>query len=738
MIAYVAVSLLLILANGVLWTSTWHASPAFHTLMEAVATLLAAVVGVVALVRYYSQKNNIMLLIGTGFLGASLLDGYHAVFTSWPFMARFPSPPPSLIPWSWFASHLFLSVLLWWSWFAARNEERHGEVRLLDGRVVFGWVAIFTIGTGVWFAVVPMPRAIYPELAIPRPQELIPAAFLLAALVGYLRRGGWKESVWEHWLVLCILMRLLGMVPAMALSSSLHDQFFQGAHLFKQLSYLSVLIGLLFSMYELFRKAEMKTQELDEQVKTRTSALTQAFDLLQAENIQRKRVERRLAAQYAVTRVLAESSTLQEASPKIVQAICESLEWEVGGIWTVDRDANLLRCLEVWHTPQAKVAEFVAITRQRTFLPGIGMPGRVWARGEPAWIPDVVQDSNFPRAPFAAKVGLHGAVGFPIKVRENVYGVIEFFSREIREPDSDLLQMVGDIGIKIGQFIERKQAEDALRQTEAQLHESQKIEAIGRLAGGVAHEFNNLLTVVTGYCESLLLGLGPYDLRRKEVTLIKQAAEQAVALVQQLLAFSRQQVYHPRILNLNESVINAQRMLRPLLGEAVTIQTALDPAQAYVKADPAQIEQVLVNLALNARDAMPDGGQFTIRTRNVDRSSGQAEPTSSGLPGASVLLEISDTGCGLDAETKAHIFEPFFTTEESDKGKWLGLAPVHGIVKQNGGSIEVDSEPGKGTTVRIYLLRIAPNAETGTALAATDPLSSSKARHTGRSDSEIT
>jgi PAS domain S-box-containing protein len=863
MIAYVAVGLTLILANGLLRTSTWHASPAFHTLMEVIATVLASIVGVIALVRYYSQKSNMMLLIGTGFIGAALLDGYHAVVTSWVFAARFPSPPPSLVPWSWFASHLFLSVLLWWSWLTGRSEGRH---HLLNERVVFGWVAMLTLATGVLFALVPLPRAIYPELLIPRPQELIPAGFLLAALAGYLRKGGWEGNVSEHWLVLSMLVGLLGLAPSMALSSRLHDSLFQGAHWFKQLSYLSVLVGLVFSMYELFRKAEASTQELDNQVKSRTAELAQAVNSLRAENTERsvaeeslrqserrtraildtaldavigmdagglithwnpraeaifgwarseaigrrlsdtiippqsreahqrglqrflatgegpvlnrrievtalrrdgtefpvelsisplktvdsysfnafiadisgrKQAERRLAAQYAVTQVLAESSTLQEASPKLVQAIGESLDWEVGAIWTVDRDANLLRCLEVWHVPQVEVGEFVEITRQRTFLRGIGLAGRVWARGEPAWIPDVVQDPNLPRSPVAAKVGLHAAIGFPIKIKESVYGVIEFFSRQIREPDGELLQMVADIGTKIGRFIERKQAEDTLRQIEAQLQRAQKMEAIGQLAGGVAHEFNNLLTVVTGYCEFLLLGLGPHDARRKEVTLIKQAAEQAVALTQQLLAMSRQQPYRPRILNLNESVINAERMLRPLLGETVTIQTVLDPAQAYVKADPAQMEHVLLNLALNARDTMPDGGQFTIRTKNVDRPSGQADPTNFGLPETSVLLEVSDTGCGMDAEAQAHIFEPFFTAEEPGRSRWLGLAPVHGIVKQNGGSIEVDSAPGKGTTVRIYLLRIAPDAEAGTAPAAAALLLPSRTLQAGRPDQEM-
>ena len=194
---------------------------------------------------------------------------------------------------------------------------------------------------------------------------------------------------------------------------------------------------------------------------------------------ERRRTERRQAAQYAVTQVLAESPTLQEASAKILQVLCESLGWDMGAIWRVDPDANLLRCLEIWHGPEMDAAEFVALSQQQTFASGVGLPGRVWSCGEPAWIPNVILDSNFPRVTMAAKSGLHAAIGFPIKIGKNIYGVIEFFSREIREPDSDLLQMVGDTGNKIGQFIERKRMEEALKEQERSLVAAQALAHLG-------------------------------------------------------------------------------------------------------------------------------------------------------------------------------------------------------------------------------------------------------------------
>lgn len=434
---------------------------------------------------------------------------------------------------------------------------------------------------------------------------------------------------------------------------------------------------------------------------------TYTFSAFVRDITERKRAERRLAAQYAVTRVLAESSTLQEAGSNMLQAICESLDWELGGLWSVDRRDGLLRCVDVWHVSSVEAPEFIVDSKQRTFLPGIGLPGRVWSSGQPAWIPDVVKDANFPRAPIAAQVGLHGAFAFPIRVGNQVHGVLEFFSHQIREPDRELLEMVADIGIKVGQFVERKQAENALDQAEAQLRQSQKMEAVGRLAGGVAHDFNNLLTVITGYSQLVLGRLGPTDPLRSPIEEIQRAGDRAATLTSQLLAFSRRQVLAPKTLDLNKVVGDMGGMLRRLLGEDIELLTVLQPGLGIVRADPGQFEQVIMNLAVNARDAMPKGGKLILETTNVTlgRNPGQ-EPIVT-EPGPYVVLTVKDTGCGMDSEVQSHLFEPFFTTKEEGKGTGLGLSTVYGIVKQSGGSVEVHSEPGKGTSVQIYLPQIA-------------------------------
>ncbi len=268
---------------------------------------------------------------------------------------------------------------------------------------------------------------------------------------------------------------------------------------------------------------------------------------------------------------------------------------------------------------------------------------------------------------------------------------------------------------------EHKHAEQALRQSEAQLRQVQKMEAVGQLAGGVAHDFNNLLTVITGRTELLLLRLAADDAHRRDVELIRKTADRAASLTQQLLAFSRKQMLQPRVLDLNGVVAGMAQMLRPLIGETIELDSLLDPALGRVRADPAQIEQIVLNLAVNARDAMPQGGRLTIETSNVelDGSFAAAHPGASAGPHA--MLSVRDTGAGMSPEVQAHLFEPFFTTKGVGKGTGLGLATVYGIVKQHGGYIRIESAPGAGTAVRIYLARVAPVPDAGLAPAADAP-----------------
>jgi two-component system cell cycle sensor histidine kinase/response regulator CckA len=241
---------------------------------------------------------------------------------------------------------------------------------------------------------------------------------------------------------------------------------------------------------------------------------------------------------------------------------------------------------------------------------------------------------------------------------------------------------------------------------EDQLRQAQKMEAVGRLAGGVAHDFNNLLTVITGFSEMLCLRFAAGDPLRDFIDQIHKAGERAASLTQQLLAFGRRQVLRPQVLDLNVALAGTEKMLRRLIGENIELVTMFDVHCGRVKADPGQLEQVIVNLAINAKDAMPEGGTLTFRTANVEVAGVQAG--SDCRPGPYVLLEVRDNGCGIPPEILGRIFEPFFTTKDRGRGTGLGLATVYGIVKQSGGHIEVESEPDVGTVFRVYLPFVAP------------------------------
>lgn len=244
------------------------------------------------------------------------------------------------------------------------------------------------------------------------------------------------------------------------------------------------------------------------------------------------------------------------------------------------------------------------------------------------------------------------------------------------------------------------------RQLEEQLRQAQKMEAVGRLAGGIAHDFNNLLMVIQGYADLLAERLAENDPLRRNAEQIQTASQRATSLTRQLLAFSRKQMLAPKILNIQSVVAEMEKILRRLIGEDVQLDTSGAADLGLVKADRSQIEQVILNLAVNARDAMPNGGRLTIETANVELDAPCSHPPAVLAPGKYVMLAVTDNGCGMDAETQAHIFEPFFTTKEKGKGTGLGLATVYGIVKQSGGYVWVYSEPGRGTSFKVYLPRI--------------------------------
>jgi PAS domain S-box-containing protein len=582
-----------------------------------------------------------------------------------------------------------------------------------------------------------------------------------------------------------------------------------------------------------------------------------------------KRAEQRLKVQEAVSRILAESPALKEAAAKVVQVLCVRAGWDLAAIWNPDRANDELRYVEVWHTPSIHVPQFEALTKAGRFSRGASLPGLVWSTGKATWIADIMADDTLRRAPAAIKEGLHSAVGFPIKLGDKTRGVVECFSREVREPDDNFLQMVSDIGERLGQFMERKRAEDLLfhseerlravvetavdgiimidehgtittvnpaaerifgypaaemvgenirmlmpagyqhghdsylsnylrtgernvigigrevegrrkdgaifpldlavsetllgdtriftgivrditerrqaeerlrqaqsdlvranekletrvrertaeleqanaallrtneeqKKLEDQLRQAQKMESIGTLAGGIAHEFNNILQIVQGYAG--LIGLDPSaeQQTKERLKIIDEQIKLGASMVRQLLTVARKTETNLAPTDVNETVLALSELIKQAFPKTIAVALDLNPVLPPVMADSNQLSQALLNICINARDAMPAGGSLTIGTETIDENKVRARHHEAGTE-SYVSIIISDTGMGMEEEVRARIFEPFFTTKGVGEGTGLGLAIVYGIVKEHKGFIDVESELGRGATFRIDL-----------------------------------
>jgi two-component system, sensor histidine kinase and response regulator len=415
----------------------------------------------------------------------------------------------------------------------------------------------------------------------------------------------------------------------------------------------------------------------------------------------RKREEALLAAQYAVTRVLAEAATLASATPRILEAICESLNWSVGAIWRVDQKEMLLRCVETWHMPSAKVKQFDQNTHSRTFVPGVGLPGRVWGQAQPAWIEDVTRDANFPRASIAALEGLHAAFGFPILLGAEVLGVFEFFSRQIQQPDHRLLEMMSAMGSQVGQFIERREAEEALRVYARDLETARKraeeaTRAKSEFLANISHEIRTPMNAMIGMTE-LALATRITREQREYLNAIQNSADALLSLVNDLLDFSKIEARKLQLdsvgFNLRDALEDAMRVLAPRAdqkGLELACHIHRDVPDELV-GDPLRLRQVVINLVGNAIK-FTEHGEVVLRVEAGSRVDGKAL----------LRFSVADTGIGIPSEKQAVIFEAFSQADSSTTrrygGTGLGLAISAQLVDLMGGSISVESQPGVGST----------------------------------------
>ena len=420
-----------------------------------------------------------------------------------------------------------------------------------------------------------------------------------------------------------------------------------------------------------------------------------------ADVTERKGEEARLSAQYAVTRVLAEAPTLASATPRILQAVCQSLDWSVGAIWRVDQNENLLRCVETWHIPSAQLKEFDQSTHSQTFPRGIGLPGRVWSQTQPAWIEDVTHDANFPRASIAAKEGLHAAFGFPVLLGTEVVGVLEFFSDQIQKPDGRLLDMMSAIGSQIGQFMERKEAEDALRVYARDLEIARKraeeaTRAKSEFLANISHEIRTPMNAMIGMAE-LALSTRITREQREYLNAIQGSADALLTLVNDLLDFSKIEARKLQLdhvaFNLRDALEDTMRVLAPRAHQkglelACHVTPDLPPA---LVGDPLRLRQIVVNLVGNAIK-FTEQGEVVLRVQVETHHNGDIQ----------LRFSVADTGIGIPPDKQAVIFEAFSQADSSTTrrygGTGLGLAISAQLVELMGGSISVESQPSRGST----------------------------------------
>ncbi len=474
--------------------------------------------------------------------------------------------------------------------------------------------------------------------------------------------------------------------------------------------------GKIFGMIGIFtditerKRAEEALQiayaELEQRVAERTAELRASNEFLERENTGRKRAEEELQRNYDVQTVISsllrfslENIPLKELLKRSLDIIL-SIPWlafEKGGCIFLVEDAPEVLVMKAQSNLPNEIKTACA---QVPF--GRCLCGRA-AMNQQTYFADCIDDSH--------EIGYqgiipHGHYCVPILFGSKTLGVLNIYIKEGHVRNQREEEFLSGIANTLTAILLRNQTQKEMATLQEQLRQSQKMEAIGQLAGGIAHDFNNLLTIMKGHSQLALMNLKEGEPLRGSFEEIEKATTKSANLVRQILAFSRRQVMEMIVLDLNTLLRDLEKMLRRIIGEDIGLLTGLADDLGRVKADPGQIEQVVFNLAVNARDAMPQGGKLTIETANVDLDKAYARSHVAVTPGRYVMIAVSDTGVGMTPEIRERVFEPFFTTKEKGKGTGLGLATVYGIVKQSGGNIWVYTEPGQGTTFKIYLPRV--------------------------------
>ena len=660
------------LLSGLLVHSLWpkqiwiHAP--LHSTVEALGGLAAVLTGLVLLARKVEWEDERLQGLASGLLGMGILEGFHAV----------SSPDQGFVLLRSAASLLggMAFSFVWHpSGMIGKRTRTHIPYLVTCGTVAFG---LFVVA-----APQHLPRFTTQDQFAPVALAVngIAAVLFLAGAAGFWLEAG-RTGRAEHQL-LATLGLLFGLAEVMFLFSAPWDSAWWVWHLVRLTAYVLALIYVSRGYVRM--------------VGDTRAALTET-----------KRSARRLSAEYAVTRVLAESANIKDATHGVLRVVGETLDWEIGMFWGLEPQDNVLRFIDLWHAPNVEATELIQDNRGRTFRRGEGLVGRVWDTGKSIWIPDVCADPTFRRADMAARAGLHGAFAFPVSKGERLYGVIDCFSRTSREPDRDVLEMLADLGIKVGLFVDRKWTEAELRRSEARLAEEQRLAEVARVLGDIGHDLKNLLMPIKGGAELLEEELSECftQLPEPASTAAKPARERTHELTEMIRQNSRR--INDRVKEIADSVkgltrppqfapcrlanvvSNVYQTLRVVANERhVDLRAEGLDSLPVIRADESRLFNAIYNLVNNAIPEIPAGGSVTVRGRR-DES------------GKHVVLSVIDTGKGMSPEVRDSLFS-YKAISRKVGGTGLGTKIVKDVVDAHGGTITVESTEGKGTAFHITL-----------------------------------
>ncbi|HJT20033.1 MAG TPA: GAF domain-containing sensor histidine kinase [Nitrospira sp.] len=676
-IGMVAAALLSGLLVHFLWPHQSLIHVPLHSTVEALGGLAAVLMGLVLLARKVEWEDERLQGLASGLLGMGILEGFHAV----------SSPDQGFVLLR-SAASLLGGVAFSFVWHPSGMIGR----RIRD--LIPYLVTCGTVAFGLFVVAAPhhLPRFTTQDQFAPIALAVngIAAVLFLAGAAGFWLEAG-RTGRAEHQL-LATLGLLFGLAEVMFLFSAPWDSAWWVWHLVRLVAYVLALIYVSRGYVRM--------------VADTRAALTQT-----------KRSARRLSAEYAVTRVLAESANIKEATHGVLRVVGETLDWQIGMFWGLEPQDNVLRFVDLWHAPNVEAIEFIQDSRGRTFRRGEGLVGHVWDTGKSIWIPDVCADPTFRRADMAARAGLRGAFAFPVSKGERLYGVIDCFSRTSREPDRDVLEMLADLGIKVGLFVDRKWTEEELRRSEARLVEEQRLGEVARVLGDIGHDLKNLLMPITGGAELLEEELSECFATLPEAasTNVKPARERTHELTEMIRQNSRR--IHDRVKEIADSVkgltrppqfapcrltnvvSNVYQTLHVLANERqVDLRAEGLETLPVIRADEGRLFNAIYNLVNNAIPEVPAGGSVTVRGR-LDES------------GKQVVLSVVDTGKGMSPEVRDSLFS-YRAISRKVGGTGLGTKIVKDVVDAHGGTITVESTEGKGTAFHITLSIDGPAPKT--------------------------